>query len=843
MRVTVKLERLATSYILVPCTSAPGQEAAFSIEVSSNYAFSLSALPADGSPLPAPEAPLTFEMADEEDDELGSPAPAPQMHARVPSDAISKAKGYGFGSVGLTGITTVSELLRSREGHPGLYEDEAFHRIIVEADSSLKRKDGLKVKWLRPSELVPAGDLGPLGVASSGAMLAPLDELLALIDDSGAEVGGAPSAGSWVLGALAVIAQSPEMLARCFVPGEHSRHGVLAVRIWQWDTWQAVITDDRIPTVAGRVLLGGCVDPRQLSFALLIKAYARYHGSYEALRNGRVTEMLVDFTGGVSQKVELDVGRDSTNPAETIWAELTEIEREGALLGCQQLAGGERAANAQRLGIRLQCTYVLLQLVQLGRLKLLCVRNPWAQPRWSGRWCAGSPAWFETEGGAPSPLMQLHAHGSKYCGAAVADDETGVFWLCLEDFMRVFDRVYACRIFPRSKPRAVVYGEWDASSAGGCLNYACSWRQNPQFVLYLPRESRVFVAITQPPLLGSIGERDYLSIGVCVLRGNGHRRLLTVRRDMLLGASPISDTREVSFSLTLPATTPGNPHIIIPYTFEPGELGRFKLSMWADVKFGLAPLGSEDEWFHTELTGEWNEASGGVPNPGNDLWFRNPQWELSPLERETTMTIVLDLHPAPHPDKPSHIAIGCLLLQGGNRRKSLIDPDDVLAQAGFARAAQVATRVKLPASSEPCCLLACTFEPGQKAAFRLHLYSDQPINTRAMTSEEVENSLQEPSQWSDVEPSTSIFRAKAPLTEAQSLVDAQVYSDSYAHMAEYAYQRDDARPSVTFAETGTKDNYSPQSSRRSGIEATGRIRSRRSWRGSTDSDSRSCAIS
>jgi hypothetical protein len=674
LQVVIKLGRLATPYILVPCTLSPGQEAAFSIQVRSNYALTLSPLPADGAALPGPEPPLSFEM---EEGEENLPSATSTPAGELSAAGLSKAKGYGFGTAGVAGTAAVSALLRSiDEEGSGLYEDLAFHRII--GDVEAPRDGGVKVEWLRPAALAPGGEMVPVGAET---VLAPMDELWALLfGGEESATGGSISAGSWLLGALAVLAQSPELLARCFVPGGHSKRGILAARFWHWDTWQPVITDDRIPTAAGRALAGACVDPRQLSFALLIKAYARHHGSYDALRTGRVTEILVDFTGGVSHKVELDAGRDGTNPADAIWAELAEIERAGALLGCQQLAGGGRAANAHRLGIQLQSTYVLLQLVQLGRLRLLCVRNPWAQPRWRGKWRAGGPEWFEARPGVPSVLMQLHDYGSKYASAAVADDEAGVFWVCLEDFVRAFDRVYACRTFPPSKPRAVLFGDWDASTAGGCLNFACSWRRNPQYVLHLPRESRVFLSITQPPLLGSIGMRDYLSIGVCVLRGNGRRRLLSVRRDTLLGASPISDTREVSFSLTLPASTIDNPHVIIPYTFEPGEIGRFKLSVWADTKFGLAPLARKDEWLHTELAGEWDEASGGVPNPGNELWHRNPQWEIAPLERETTITIVVDLHPAPHPDTPLHIAIGCLLLKGGNRRKALIGPEDVLAQ-------------------------------------------------------------------------------------------------------------------------------------------------------------------
>jgi len=44
-----------------------------------------------------------------------------------------------------------------------------------------------------------------------------------------AEMAGA---GSWLLGALAVLASSPEMARRCLVAGPHAKRGVLALRIW-----------------------------------------------------------------------------------------------------------------------------------------------------------------------------------------------------------------------------------------------------------------------------------------------------------------------------------------------------------------------------------------------------------------------------------------------------------------------------------------------------------------------------------------------------------------------------------------------------------------------------------
>ena len=106
------------------------------------------------------------------------------------------------------------------------------------------------------------------------------------------------------------------------------------------------------------------------------------------------------------------------------------------------------------------------------------------------------------------------------------------------DFSRLFDRVDACRLpRPRKGPTdaapkdssVTCYGEWDESSAGGCLNNP-SWRRNPQLLLDVEADpngrpdSRVVLTLTQPSLYGA--EREYLSVGLVLLRGSGRRRFL-----------------------------------------------------------------------------------------------------------------------------------------------------------------------------------------------------------------------------------------------------------------------------------------------------------------------------
>lgn len=68
-----------------------------------------------------------------------------------------------------------------------------------------------------------------------------------------------------------------------------------------------VVVDDRLPTqisqVTGQVELYGAYSTASNEFwpALLQKAYAKLHGSYEAIDQGNSGEALEDLTGGISE--------------------------------------------------------------------------------------------------------------------------------------------------------------------------------------------------------------------------------------------------------------------------------------------------------------------------------------------------------------------------------------------------------------------------------------------------------------------------------------------------------------------------------------------------------------
>ena len=56
----------------------------------------------------------------------------------------------------------------------------------------------------------------------------------------------------------------------------------------------------------GHYIYARCFDPNEFWVALVEKAFAKLHGSYEAIEGGMPIEAMVDLTGGLAERYELN---------------------------------------------------------------------------------------------------------------------------------------------------------------------------------------------------------------------------------------------------------------------------------------------------------------------------------------------------------------------------------------------------------------------------------------------------------------------------------------------------------------------------------------------------------
>nr|CAD7591791.1 unnamed protein product [Timema genevievae] len=101
--------------------------------------------------------------------------------------------------------------------------------------------------------------------------------------------------------------------------------GIFHFRFWRFGDWVDVVVDDLLPTVDNQLLFTQSCCDDEFWTSLVEKAYAnlhsshtnpyyssitphiclRLHGSYESLEGGHLCDALVDFTGGVSETLDL----------------------------------------------------------------------------------------------------------------------------------------------------------------------------------------------------------------------------------------------------------------------------------------------------------------------------------------------------------------------------------------------------------------------------------------------------------------------------------------------------------------------------------------------------------
>lgn len=92
-----------------------------------------------------------------------------------------------------------------------------------------------------------------------------------------------------------------------------------------------MVIDDRLPMFEGKLLFARSPEDNEFWSPLLEKAYAKLHGSYEALVAGNLEEVINDFTGRVAEMYLVD------GITIDFFKSLLEAQEKGAIMGCAGL--------------------------------------------------------------------------------------------------------------------------------------------------------------------------------------------------------------------------------------------------------------------------------------------------------------------------------------------------------------------------------------------------------------------------------------------------------------------------------------------------------------------------
>ncbi|KAL7069749.1 hypothetical protein ACQ4LE_011145 [Meloidogyne hapla] len=459
-----------------------------------------------------------------------------------------------------------------------LYEDPDFPANTQSLFFS--RSPPERVQWLRPGEIVKEPQLICEGHSRFDVIQGKLGDC-------------------WLMAAAANLTLRDELFYRVVPPDQsftENYAGIFHFQFWQYGRWVDVVIDDRLPcSLDGELLYMHSRDLNEFWSALLEKAYAKLHGSYEALKGGTTSEALEDMTGGLTEFYDLQ------ERTENLMQMMVRGFEMGSLFGCSIEADPHiweaKLPNGLVKGHAYSITGMRIVSTSYGQIPLLRIRNPWGnEQEWNGPWSDNSKEW-----------TQLPAELKKDMGLNFAHD--GEFWMSFDDFIRNFEKLEICNLGPDIKEEIYEMtgvkltsqntwatnshdGSWRAGqTAGGCRNYLRTFATNPQYRMRLsdsdPNDNdnlcTVVIAVMQKYRreLKHTGVEN-LAIGFAVYETSGTDGKLSTEffaNTKSCARSPaFINLREITGRFRMPA----GDYVIVPSTYEPGQEGDFMLRIFTN---------------------------------------------------------------------------------------------------------------------------------------------------------------------------------------------------------------------------------------------------------------------
>jgi hypothetical protein len=207
----------------------------------------------------------------------------------------------------------------------------------------------------------------------------------------------------------------------------------------------------------------------QLWVPFLEKAYAKIHGSYQAISGGHVAEAFLDLTGAPTLQIVWHAGRAAAegsssvyNDPKKLWEDLKRWRRQKLPMGCgtDSSAGGLIGMHAYSILDVRELTNVGVDFFRDrlvkgtlgnvsgfteydGKLRLLRVRNPHGKGEWKGEFSDKCKTWQTLLDDSGISLPRT-----------MSDD--GTFWIGYDDFLLGFSNIDVVLAFEGNHAKSFV---------------------------------------------------------------------------------------------------------------------------------------------------------------------------------------------------------------------------------------------------------------------------------------------------------------------------------------------------------------------------------------------------
>ncbi|VDK80441.1 unnamed protein product [Dibothriocephalus latus] len=469
----------------------------------------------------------------------------------------------------------------------------------------------------------------------------------------------------------------------------------------------SVIVDDFLPMGCNDELLCSfSMNRNELWVSLLEKAYMKVMGGYDFPGSNSNIDLHA-LTGWIPERIPIKPSTGFFN-ADREFRRLASRFHQGHCL-VTVATGVLSPSDETRSGLVPTHAYALLDMQEVGNIRLLLLKNPWSRTKWKGNYSDQDKEHWTKE---MQKRLNFDVNVAQYV-------DNGVFWIDYNSLCHFFDVFYINWNPDLFAHTTCVHSEW--SAATGPKKDIYSYANNPQYKLEVraKTEASVWILLTRHITNKNDFANNNEFIAVVVYKDISGRKVYYPN-----DPGPYRDSVRIN-----------SPHCLIQMVQEPGTATytlvvsqyeknmtiQYTLRAYSTAPISLTPIKDPYTCSKT-ITGAWKDANAaGCPNHNN--FELNPTYEVSLNNNDGDNQLLIELR------GPKDFAVG-FQLSVISLTATPINQHERMSTGSYRRGYTMMELAGLAGGKYQ--LIVATFEPRQEGPFIINLRSLRPVEIRCI---------------------------------------------------------------------------------------------------------------